>query len=435
VEALFDLDPTRVALLSEEDKERAITTLVNLVVDSIPGIDRERLLEAVRSRESQISSRVAPGIAIPHAVLPEIDGAHVALGLSTEGIPWDAADDSQVHLVVLLASNEEQHLQQLTAVARALKDQGFVSSLLQAKGKDDLIRRLREGHLQVPRKLALSDEAVSRGILEAAASLSEKIKSSRVVVHSDAISRGKDLRRLIEGRSVVVAGHVQSDGEALGSFAVPFQGLRRPAQLHLDLLYLASRGHLDGVAYSVSVYGEPGSNRLDAIRLMPVETRLSLAGALSRAALPEDLDEHVLTRTVQLISELAAEGREGKAVGTLFVVGDTEAVTSHIEQLIANPFRGIEERERNILDPSLEESIKEYAKIDGAFIVRGDGVIVAAGAYLVGRPPKGELHPGLGARHAAALGITALTNAVALVLSESTRTVSVFHAGQRVTTL
>ncbi|MFW5842780.1 MAG: diadenylate cyclase [Spirochaetota bacterium] len=435
MEALFDLDPGRVVLLSQEDKEGAIAVLVQLIADTIPGINQERLLSAVRFRESQISSRVAPGIAIPHAVLPEIDGAHVALGLHTGGITWDAADDSQVHLVVLLASNEQQHLPQLAAVARALKDQGFSRSLLQAEDKDDLVRRLREGRLQVPSKLALSDEAISRGIIEAALSLSARIENSRVVVHSDAISRGEDLRRLLEGRSVVVAGHTRSESEAFGSFAVPFQGLRRPAQLHLDLLYLASRGHLDGVGFSVSVYGEPGSNRLDAIRLMPVETRLSLAGALSRAALPEDLDEHVLTRTVQLVSELAAEGREGKAVGTLFVIGDTEAVISHIEQLIANPFRGIEERERNILDPSLEESIKEYAKIDGAFIVRGDGVIVAAGAYLVGRPPKEALHPGLGARHAAALGITALTNAVALVLSESTRTVSVFHAGQRVTTL
>ena len=113
MEALFDLDPTLVTLLSDESKDEAIVTLGRMISDSIPSVDQERLITAVRLREAQISSRVASGIAVPHAVLLEVDGSHIALGLSVEGIVWDAGEESRVHLVVLLASSEEQHLQQL----------------------------------------------------------------------------------------------------------------------------------------------------------------------------------------------------------------------------------------------------------------------------------------------------------------------------------
>ena len=75
-----------------------------------------------------------------------------------------------------------------------------------------------------------------------------------------------------------------------------------------------------------------------------------------------------------------------------------------------NPFHGYPESERNILDPRLEETIKEFSAIDGAFIVRGDGVILAAGRYLA---PRGKLDPplphGLGTRHEAAASITAMS--------------------------
>ncbi len=431
---LFDVDPGLVVLLSEKEKEHAILRLVNLLSGSISDIEASRLFHAVQEREAQVTSRVASGIAVPHAVLSGVNGAHIAVGLSRDGIKWDAADDSRVHLIVLLASNEEEHLRRLSAVAKALKDKGYLHSLLEAEDHADLVTRLKAGGQRLSGALALSDETLSRAVIEAALALSETIDRSRVVVHGDAIVRKEELLRLVGGYSVVLSG-TAPEGSQRDGFSVPFRGLRRPAQLHLDLLSLASRDELNDVELAVSVYGEPGSNRLDGIRLLPVESRLSLAGALKQVALPVDLEENVLTRTVQLISELASEGREGKAVGTLFVVGDSDAVATHSEQLIANPFRGIAEQERNILDPSLEESIKEYAKIDGAFVVRGDGVIVSAGTFLVGRPPRESLHPGLGARHAAALGITALTKAVALVLSESTRTVSVFHGGQRVTTL
>jgi len=133
---------------------------------------------------------------------------------------------------------------------------------------------------------------------------------------------------------------------------------------------------------------------------------------------------------IGLAGEIAVEGREGKAVGTIFVLGDTNSVNANVRQLIINPFRGYSEAERNILDPGLVETIKEFAAIDGAFIITGDGVILSAGSYL--RPQvtdTPDLAPGFGARHAAAAGISSCTQALAITISESTGMVNVFKNG------
>jgi DNA integrity scanning protein DisA with diadenylate cyclase activity len=82
----------------------------------------------------------------------------------------------------------------------------------------------------------------------------------------------------------------------------------------------------------------------------------------------------------------------------------------------------------------LEETIKEFATIDGAFIVRGDGVVLAAGVQLQAKPSKLlDLPAGLGTRHAAAAAITGSTSSVAFAISQSTRTVTVFKSGRILT--
>ncbi len=87
------------------------------------------------------------------------------------------------------------------------------------------------------------------------------------------------------------------------------------------------------------------------------------------------------------------------------------------------------------MDPGLTETIKEFSHIDGALIVRGDGVIVSAGAYLQSNASVAGLPAGLGARHIAAAGISADTRALAIAISESTRQISLFRFGKRIMTL
>ncbi len=138
-------------------------------------------------------------------------------------------------------------------------------------------------------------------------------------------------------------------------------------------------------------------------------------------------NQNVLQRLLEITIELSIEGREGVPVGTIFVIGDTRRVLRHSHQLIPNPFKG---HKVNVLDRNSKEIIKEFAQLDGAFIVRDDGRIAAAGRYLEVEPKVIDLMlpPGLGSRHIAAAGITRLTKAIAITLSES-GTIRIFKNG------
>ena len=142
----------------------------------------------------------------------------------------------------------------------------------------------------------------------------------------------------------------------------------------------------------------------------------------------------VIERVVDIASELGSEGREGRPVGAMFVVGDTDHVLPLTRQLVLNPFKGYPPDERNILDYSLEETVKELATLDGAFILRGDGVMETCGAYIrTTGQPEYELPRGLGARHHAAAAITAVTDCIAVTVSESTGSITIFRGGRIIT--
>ena len=139
----------------------------------------------------------------------------------------------------------------------------------------------------------------------------------------------------------------------------------------------------------------------------------------------------VILRTLSLAIELAAEGREGKPVGAIFVIGDSRQVMRHAQQLVLNPFHGFSPALRSMLDPSLAETIKEFAQLDGAFIVRPDGMVLSAGTYLLPKASSSvRLPSGLGTRHQAAAAITAHTQAMAITVSQSTGNVTAFRQGQ-----
>ena len=156
-------------------------------------------------------------------------------------------------------------------------------------------------------------------------------------------------------------------------------------------------------------------------------------GKLSRRS--ANIRPAVILRTLSLAIELAAEGREGQPVGAMFVIGDSRQVMQHAHQLVLNPFHGFSRSLRSLLDPSLGETIKEFAHLDGAFIVQGDGLVRTAGAYLLPAAPAVRLPSGLGTRHQAAAAITARTRAMAITVSQSTGSVNVFRHGSIVLTL
>lgn len=136
-----------------------------------------------------------------------------------------------------------------------------------------------------------------------------------------------------------------------------------------------------------------------------------------------------LEEVIQLAVEIAREGREGRKIGTLFVVGDVEAVLERSRPLLLDPLYGHPSDLLHVERPDLRESVKELAQLDGAFVVDDDGTFVSAGRYVDVELGETTFLPGLGTRHAAAASISSATGAVAVVVSQSS-VVRVFSGGE-----
>lgn len=127
----------------------------------------------------------------------------------------------------------------------------------------------------------------------------------------------------------------------------------------------------------------------------------------------------IIMEILELSIEIAREGREGRKIGTLFVIGNEEKVLQESQTLIMDPLKGHPKKDKHITNPDLRETVKELAQLDGGFLVSGDGYVLSATRYFNADLEGVELHQGLGARHVAAASITKKTDAIAIVVSES----------------
>ena len=132
-----------------------------------------------------------------------------------------------------------------------------------------------------------------------------------------------------------------------------------------------------------------------------------------------DYDAEVLESLIELAVEIAREGREGRRIGTLFTLGDEQAVLKKSRSLILDPLNGHPESLRHVSNPNLRGTVKELAQLDGAFVVSREGIVLSACRYLDALASQVEMPLGLGSRHIAAANMSAATNAVGIVVSES----------------
>ncbi len=132
-----------------------------------------------------------------------------------------------------------------------------------------------------------------------------------------------------------------------------------------------------------------------------------------------EYDPEILESLLQLAVEVAREGREGRRIGTIFMLGDEEAVLARSRSLILDPLAGHPESSRHIKNVNLRGTLKELSQLDGGFVVSQSGIVVSACRYLdaIGTPVDVPL--GLGSRHLAAANMSAVTKAVGIVVSES----------------
>ncbi len=283
-----------------------------------------------------------------------------------------------------------------------------------------------------PRKKSAT--ALTEVLLSSACRVLQNTGAEFVMVYADSLPDPGMLDRLLENIPVVLVTRDSSAQAAKpacvkATISVPGFSLTRMDQIKLATVVGLARGVLKKGQKIVCLAGIAGARTLDTLMVVETGTELEMFTASGGDSLISGVKHEVLVKTIDIAARLSLEGREGKPLGTMFVLGDAKKVLSHTKQMTINPFHGYPEEKCNILSPELEETLKEFASIDGAFIVRGDGVVLSAGTYL--QPPGSDkpLEPGLGARHAAAAAITEATQATAIALSESTGTVRMYRDG------
>lgn len=203
----------------------------------------------------------------------------------------------------------------------------------------------------------------------------------------------------------------------------------RQVQLSQAILEAIADDYLQSGDKIVTLYAGFEREVLDTMSVINLAEHLAKLTARDLRRLETQVPLETLRIVVDLAVEIGREGREGKAVGALFVVGNHRKVVKLSHEQVHDPFKGYGRKDRMVRSPRVRESIKELAQIDGAFIIGSDGMVHAAGRILDAPPVELTLTAGLGARHWAAAAISKATNAVAIAVSESTGTVRIFQDG------
>jgi len=219
--------------------------------------------------------------------------------------------------------------------------------------------------------------------------------------------------------------------KGLQAIIIPAYAFDRFEKVKVALAAGVSSGLLLKGMQVLCITGQSHGQHLDTCLLAKIGEHSEEHAVLGMLHSGTEISSQVLEAVLSLALSVGYEGFEGSPVGTIFVVGDATAVLEKSKQLTLNPFQGYSEDEKNILNPKVRDAIKNFCILDGAFVIREDGVVLAAGRYL--RAPEDlelDLPLGLGTRHAAAMAITKVSKSIAFVISKTTGSVRVYKNGE-----
>ena len=278
----------------------------------------------------------------------------------------------------------------------------------------------------------------NRIMLETACAISKKTRSKGVLLYGDLIEDYEALAAIGREKQVELILAIRDESsfqEAVSVFKkvlrIPDVPLGRINQMKMAILQAISKGFVKKGDKWICLSGIPQTKVLDSLFILEFGKEFEIISSSDLPVISEIVRPEVFETVLSLALGISIEGKEGrKPLGTIFVLGRHEDVLKYSHPMVINPFQGYPEEERNILDPRLKETVKEFSSIDGAFIFREDGVILAAGRHLDASGENIEIPLGLGSRHRAAAGITSLTDALAIVISEETGGVRIFHHGK-----
>ena len=170
----------------------------------------------------------------------------------------------------------------------------------------------------------------------------------------------------------------------------------------------------------------------DLIVLCDVEGGNEYLAVSDLLKLTDGIRPSVLEIAIGVACKIGLIARSGKNIGAILMLGDSVEVLKGSRQLIPNPFQGHDDAQRRLTNSDTQNALVELSKLDGAFVLRGDGFIQSAGTFLGALDTDVEIPHGFGARHLAAAAVTKRTAATAIVVSATDGNVRAFSGGAMV---
>ena len=283
---------------------------------------------------------------------------------------------------------------------------------------------------------AFKDARADRTFLSEALATARRLEADQVLFICDTTPPIEQLKHRLLYKKVIVVSTSEKVGahceeEGFRCKLIPAYAFDRLEKIKLALATCSFSGLLSDGMRVLCLAGRAESKDIDTAIYTKLDGKSEESVALGVLPAGTGFSAQVLEALLKFALQVGYEGFEGAPVGAIFVLGDSTLVMEKSKQLTLNPLLGYSEDEKNILDPNVRDAIKNFCVLDGAIIIREDGVVLAAGRYL--RTPDKqeiELPLGLGTRNAAAMAITQVSSAFAFVVSQTTGTVRIFRDGK-----
>lgn len=448
------LTKSRIIDINSVDFKGVLTELLATIPDSILGkVSRQSIMKGLIERENTVSTYLESGVCVPHLRIEGLKQKYIfAVGRCDHKVKIrDNEEAKDLNTVFLLLSNDnlESYMETLSIFAKIFSAESDAVDKL--KNTPDLVKfRLAVQNLLTPqdvtqsqskesvkgkRKSTSEEEKTNKLVITSAVKIAKVAKCSMIVLQGDTLRDISPLTELLKSEKVVVvtenpALQIPQSWQMINVRAFSKQ---RFSQIRSAIMIGITRGIIGANDKVCCIGGVLGSNLVDSIIVFDIEKEFSSIFMGQKNLLPEGVKPEVIERVIDIATELSVEGREGKPVGCIFVIGKLDEIKPHTKQLILNPFFGYKPEDRNVLNPFMDETVKEYSLIDGAFIIDENGILDSAGSLIHTPDFKLQLPGGLGARHAAAYSISLMANCVSIVVSSSTGQITLFRKGQMLT--
>ena len=133
--------------LLAQNKHEAMKELVAILYDAKKIDDPEPVLDAVHTREDKASTGLEDGIAVPHARTDKVKNLTMSIGISPQGVDFDALDGKPSHLFFLLLAPPDQcgpHLEGLAGIAKLARCRTFCNSVIHAPSAQKVVELFKE---------------------------------------------------------------------------------------------------------------------------------------------------------------------------------------------------------------------------------------------------------------------------------------------------